>query len=257
MSEKHDPPGEESVWLPRAAERTREESAGWSVGPLAAGMDAASQMGGAIIPFEPFARRKAGNADQQGFPLGANLSAASQFPATYAGGQMALYGTIGPASGGGETLEEPGEQHLIFSLESFECAIKTDSIQTVERLPEVTPVPHVVSWIDGVVHLRGQILSVVDLRSFLGLERQAPSSRTRLVAARVGDLVIGLVVDGISEMRGIPPNMIQLQQLLSSLPGWAAPYVSGIAKIGNRSVMILDIERLLLSEKMHRYQAGN
>jgi chemotaxis signal transduction protein len=98
---------------------------------------------------------------------------------------------------------------------------------------------------------------VVDLRSFLGLERQAPSSRTRLVATKVGDLVIGLVVDGISEMRGILPNMIQLQQIASSLPGWAAPYVSGIAQIGNRSVMILDMERLLLSEKMHRYQAGD
>lgn len=250
MSERHDPPGGESVWRPGTAERVG--------GALPGGTDLASQMSGAIIPFEPFARRKAGSADLYSQPLGSTqLSGASLFPPASAGGQMILHGTIGPATGIVENTEEPGEQHLIFSLDSFECGMKTEHIQTVERLPEVTPVPHVVSWIDGVVHLRGQIISVVDLRSFLGLERQPLSARTRLVAARLGDLVIGLVVDGISEMRGILPNMIQLQQIMSSLPGWAAPYVGGIAKIGNRSVMVLDMERLLLSEKMHRYQAGN
>ncbi len=259
MSDRYDPPGGESVWLPRAPEQTRDERTDRRFGSLSGGIDAPGPMNGAIIPFEQFARRKVGSADLYGYPLGSGGSSTSSLiPSASPGGQMALYGTITPTVGVGQnTAEEPGEQHLIFSLESYECGMKTEYIQTVERLPEVTPVPHVVSWIDGVVHLRGQIISVVDLRSFLGLERQAPSSRTRLVAAKVGDLVIGLVVDGISEMRGILPNMIQSQQLASSLPAWAAPYIGGIAQIGNRSVMILDMERLLLSEKMHRYQAGD
>lgn len=251
MSDRYDPPDGGSLWPPGAAER--------GTGPLSGGTEAASQMSGAIIPFEPFARRKAGSFDLSSYPAGnANALPPSTAASLYTGGQMALYGTIGPTiTAPGENAEEPGEQHLIFSLDSFECGMKTEHIQTVERLPEVTLVPHVAAWIDGVVHLRGQIISVVDLRSFLGLERLAPSSRTRVVAARLGDLVIGLVVDGISEMRGILPNMIQLQQVTTSLPGWAAPYVGGIAKIGNRSVMLLDMERLLLSEKMHRYQAGD
>ena len=78
-----------------------------------------------------------------------------------------------------------------------------------------------------------------------------------LVVGRVGELAIGLVVDGVSEMRGILPNMIQLQQITRALPGWAAPYVSGIATVGARTVMLIDVEHLLLSEKMHRYQSGN
>lgn len=250
MSDRHDPPDGESVWPSGAAER--------GIGSLSGRSDAASQMSGAIIPFEPFARRKAGSFDLRSQPLGSgDPLGVSLPPSLYAEGQMTLYGTISPTMGAGENVEESGEQHLIFLLDSVECGMKTEHIQTVERLPEVTLVPHVASWVDGVVHLRGQIISVVDLRSFLELERQAPSSRTRLVAARVGELVIGLVVDGISEMRGILPNMIQLQQLASSLPGWAAPYAGGIAKIGNRSIILLDMERLLLSEKMHRYQAGD
>ncbi len=214
---------------------------------------------GAIIPFEQFARRKTGGLDTERYSTssGSSLSA-SMLAASYAGGQqLTLRGTINPATGAEEHLEDLGEQYLIFSLENVECAFKAEYVQGVERLPEVTPVPNVAYWIDGVIHSRGQIISVVDLRSFLGLERLPSSSRTRLIVGRVRDLVIGLVVDGVSEMRGILPNMIQLQQISRALPGWAAPYVNGIASVGTRSILLIDMERLLLSEKMHRYQSGN
>jgi purine-binding chemotaxis protein CheW len=217
-----------------------------------------SQSGGAIIPFEQFARRKTGGLDPVNHGAGAGGPfSSSLFASSYPGGQLPLRGTMNPFPGVEDNTEELGEQHLIFSLDDFEFGFKAEYVQAVERLPDVTPVPNVAYWIDGVIHLRGQIVSVVDLRSFLGLARQAPSARTRLIAGRVNDLVIGLVVDGVSEMRGILPNMVQLQQITRALPGWAAPYVSGIASIGPRSVMLLDMERLLLSEKMHRYQSGN
>jgi purine-binding chemotaxis protein CheW len=151
--------------------------------------------------------------------------------------------------------EEPGEQYLIFFLAGYELAIKAEHIQAVERLPEVTPVPHVAQWISGVMSLRGQIISIVDLRSFLGLDRLAPTPRTRLLAGYIGDMVIGLVVDGVSEMRGILSYMIQPQSALRAAPEWAAPYVSNIAAYGSQHVLLLDIERLLTSEKMQHYQS--
>jgi len=256
VSEHHDPPGGDSDWLPRTSARARDSFEERANRLLGSGTDGASQSSGAIIPFEQFARRKSGGLDTQSMFSGVTGPlAGSMLPANYVGGQTTLRGTVNPMTGLEEPVEEQGEQHLIFSLESFECAFKAEHIQTVERVPEITAVPNVASWIDGVIHLRGQIISVVDLRSFLGLERQPSSARTRVVAGRIGDLVIGLVVDGVSEMRGILPNMIQLQQLTRSVPGWAASYVSGIASVGTRSVLLIDIERLLLSEKMHQYQS--
>ena len=63
-----------------------------------------------------------------------------------------------------------GEQHLVFSLHEQEFAVKAELVQGVERPMYITPVPNVVSWVRGVVNLRGSIASVVDLRAFLGLE---------------------------------------------------------------------------------------
>jgi purine-binding chemotaxis protein CheW len=258
VSERHDPPGGESARLSGELGRTLGSGGARDASRSMGGLDIEGLNNGAIIPFEEFARRKAGGLDfQSGFPGMPSSLSASLLGANYATGQMSLHGMMSSLPDLQENTPEQGEQHLIFSLDSFECAIKADQVQAVERLPEVTPVPNVVSWIDGVIHLRGHIVSVVDLRSFLELERQPVSPRTRLVAAQAGDLVVGLVVDGVSEMRGILPSMIQLQHTSRSLPIWAVPYVSGIATIGNRSVMIIDAERLLLSEKMHRYQSGN
>ncbi len=168
---------------------------------------------------------------------------------------MTVRGLVNPSAPLEGTPEEQGEQYLIFSLAEFECAVKAEQVQGVERLPEVTPVPNVAPWINGVISLRGQIISIVDLRSFLGLERQPATPRTRLLAGAVGDMMIGLVVDGVSEMRGIPPQMIVSQGALGAVPAWAAPYLSGVAVYGGQSVLLLDLERLLLSEKMQQYQS--
>jgi purine-binding chemotaxis protein CheW len=258
VSDRQDRPGGESPRPLGASERRHDGANEFGFSYLTGGTDPTSQGNGAIIPFESYARRKTGGLGAENYLDGANSSLASSlFASSYAGGQLTLRGTINSTMGTEEPGEEIGEQYLIFSLEGYEWAFKAEHVQGVERLPEVTPVPNVAYWVDGVIHSRGQIVSVVDLRSFLGLDRQPASARTRLVVGRVRELVIGLVVDGVSEMRGILPNMIQLQQIARALPGWAAPYVGGIATIGARSVLLIDMERLLLSEKMHRYQSGN
>lgn len=258
VSDRQDWPGGESSRPFGGSERQRDNAAEFGFSRLSGGMDTSGLSGGSIIPFEPFARRKTGGLGAENALLGANNAlSSSMFAASYPGNPLTLRGTINSTTGAEEPGEEIGEQYLIFSLDNFECAFKAEQVQGVERLPEVTLVPNVAYWVDGVIHSRGQIVSVVDLRSFLGLDRQPSSARTRLVIGRVRDLVIGLVVDGVSEMRGILPNMIQLQQIARALPGWAAPYVGGIATVGARSVLLIDMERLLLSEKMHRYQSGN
>jgi len=258
VSDRQDWPGGESARPRGASERSRDGAGEFGLGRGTGGMSSGNQNSGSIIPFEPFARRKTGGLDADRYFPGANSSlSASMLTASYAGTPLTMRGTINSVTGAEESGEDLGEQYLIFSLEGFECAFKAEYVQAVERLPDVTPVPNVAYWIDGVIHSRGHIVSVVDLRSFLGLERLPASARTRLVVGRVGELAIGLVVDGVSEMRGILPNMIQLQQITRALPGWAAPYVGGMAIVGTRSVILIDMERLLLSEKMHRYQSGN
>lgn len=152
----------------------------------------------------------------------------------------------------GEPGVAVGEQYLIFSLVDREFALQAMYIQGVERLAEVTPVPNVVSWVTGVINLRGAISSVVDLRAFLGVEELPFNPRTRLLSTKYNDMLICLVVDSVNEMVPIPPDAID--HTARNIPQWIASYAAGVAMVGNRRVILLDAARLLFTDKMHHYQ---
>lgn len=144
-----------------------------------------------------------------------------------------------------------GEQYLIFSLLDREFALQAEHIQGVERLADVTPVPNVASWVSGVINLRGSICSVVDLRSYLDMEKLPFNPRTRLLSVKYNEMLICLVVDGVSEMQPIGPKVVDRSG--RNIPQWVAAYASGIATVGQRRVILLDAARLLFAEKMHHY----
>ncbi len=147
-----------------------------------------------------------------------------------------------------------GEQYLIFSLNDREFAVKAELVQGVERPMYITAVPNVVSWIRGVVNLRGSIASVVDLRAFLGLEEVASSPRTRVLSLQSNEMVICLTVDNVNEMLQIPPeNLISADAHPTAIPQWIAPYAASYALFGNRVIVLLDVAHLLFSDKMQRY----
>lgn len=148
---------------------------------------------------------------------------------------------------------EVGDQYLVFTLLEQEFALRAEHIQGVERLADVTPVPNVAAWISGVINLRGSIASVVDLRAFLGLERLPYNPRTRLLSVECNDMVICLVVDSVSDMVPIAEAAIIGVSRQNNVPYWIAPYALGSVFLGRRAIVLLDVARLLFSEKMQQY----
>lgn len=172
--------------------------------------------------------------------------------------QMQLaQGQLGIGVPTGEALPQPvGEQYLVFSLGDRELAVKAEQVQGVERLSDLTPVPNVVAWVRGIMNLRGSIASVVDLRMFLDLEPIPPTPRTRLLSLQYNEMVICFVVDNVSEMLPVPANtVINGNMRQANIPPWAIPYATGSALLANRAIVLLDVARLLFSEKMQRYEA--
>lgn len=167
-------------------------------------------------------------------------------------GQLGMGG--GPA---GDSPSPPvGEQYLVFSLGDQELAVRAEQVQGVERLIELTSVPNVVSWVRGVMNLRGSIASVVDLRMFLELEQKPSTARTRLLSLQYNEMVICFVVDSVSEMLPIPATaVISGNARQANIPPWAIPYATGSALLVDRAIVLLDVSRLLFSEKMQRYEA--
>lgn len=180
----------------------------------------------------------------------------AQSPSAAAALQMQLAQAQGQLRGDSVSSQMPavaGEQNLVFSLSDCELAVKAELVQGVERLGEITSVPNVVPWVRGVINLRGSIVSVVDLRMFLDLEQRPYTPRTRLLSLQYKEMLICLVVDGVSEMLPIPASVIINGNVRQAIPPWAIPYASGTALLANRLMVILDVPRLLFSEKMHHY----
>jgi purine-binding chemotaxis protein CheW len=144
-----------------------------------------------------------------------------------------------------------GPQQVIFALHDLEFTLPPEAVQSVERVTDISAVPNTAPWVLGIVHLRGSIVSVVDLRAFFGLPAQPFTQRSRLLLTSARDMVVGLMVDAITEMRSFEDQSIQT----TAVPEWAQPYARQGIVVEGRGVIVLDPERLLLSEKMQRYRA--
>jgi purine-binding chemotaxis protein CheW len=168
------------------------------------------------------------------------------------GGQASnLARMIGMAAAPTDTAQMP--QHVVFALGDVECALPTEAVQAVERVGDVAAVPNTASWVLGIVHLHGTIVSVVDLRAFFGMPVQPVTPRSRLLVVTRRDMTIGLVVDGVTEMRSLNDEPVEVAG--GSAPAWAMPYAQRMLNLEGRQVILLDPERLLFADKMHRYRA--
>ncbi len=159
-------------------------------------------------------------------------------------------------------------QYVIFRLAGVEYAASALNIKEVGELTNLTPVPNVPHWLQGVTNLRGDILSVVDLRLFLNLnildsdetlEREDALfglEQEILIAHPQKDaslLTTGFIVDTVSDIdylpldKIIPPTSVMNHQLTT--------YIKGVYDEAGRMIIVLDFDKLLLSPEMRQFEA--
>ena len=135
------------------------------------------------------------------------------------------------------------EQLVIFSLANEFFGLKIDKVDGIIKPQAITPVPHTKKHIIGVTNLRGTVLPVIDLRLRFGLPSAAIDDNTRVVVIKAGDLNAGLMVDEVTQVAQIPLSAIDLTpQITVSLD---SNYVRGLAKVDERIVILLDLEKVL------------
>jgi purine-binding chemotaxis protein CheW len=145
-------------------------------------------------------------------------------------------------------------QHLLFTIAGAECALPAEVVQGVERTLEITPVPNTASWVAGIVQAWGGIVSVVDLQAFFGLEAQSLTPRSRLVVVARDEMTVGLLVNAVIEMRSLGEDVAARLDSRGA-PEWAQPYALGALRLDERSVTLLDADKVVLSQKMRHYRA--
>ncbi len=156
-----------------------------------------------------------------------------------------------------ETVREiakPTIKHVVFALNDSHYAVPMANVLELQRLPNITALPNVPDWLRGVTNMRGDVLSVVDLRSLLGLPDAAGSVSQRLVVVRSTreEIATGWVVDRVIGIRGIA--LEDLKPCSTLMTGTAASFLSGIVDQDAQLIAVLDVNRVLSSPEMRRFE---
>jgi purine-binding chemotaxis protein CheW len=116
-------------------------------------------------------------------------------------------------------------------------------VREIVRVPPITRVPNGPAFLEGVINLRGQVIPVLDLRRHLGLAVGEYTRRSRVIVAELGPYMVGMVADGVSQVVMVPTHDIKPPP--SMIAGSQDGQVRGVARLGDRLVLLLDPDRMV------------
>ena len=148
----------------------------------------------------------------------------------------------------GGAAEAEGREYLTFRLGAEEYAIEILKVQEIRGWETPTAIANTPEFIKGVINLRGTIVPVIDMRVKLRLERADYTAMTVMIVLSVADRVVGMVVDAVSDVVRLTGEQIR------AVPEIAATidrqFLTGIGTMDERMLILLDIERLMVSTEM-------
>ena len=135
------------------------------------------------------------------------------------------------------------DNYIVFSVANTAYALPSQQVAHVEMVDQITPVPNASAIVDGVVFSRGEVVPALNLRARFGFERVPQDIRTRLLVVRHEGRTAGLLVDAARDFMVIPPAAIHPPN--EGLAGLSGRYLSGIATLGDRLILVLNLAEVL------------
>jgi len=146
------------------------------------------------------------------------------------------------------TAQHVGGEFLTFRLGGEEYGIDILKVQEIRSYEPPTRIANAPAFIKGVVNLRGVIVPIVDLRLRLGCESAEYSALTVVIVLNVKGRVVGAVVDSVSDVLELAKDAIKPAPEMASAVD--ASFITGIGSVGERMLILMDIEGLMASEEM-------
>lgn len=143
-------------------------------------------------------------------------------------------------------------KYLTFHLREEVYGIEILKVHEIIGMMPVTRVPKTPDFVRGVVNLRGKVIPVIELRRKFDFEGQDDTERTCIVVVQVawnaGPVTLGLIVDEVSEVLNVAANQIEPPPAFG--PGVETEFILGMGKIGQKVVMLLDVDKVLSGEDL-------
>jgi purine-binding chemotaxis protein CheW len=149
--------------------------------------------------------------------------------------------TIDTTTGGDE------RQLVVFQLGAELYGVEIAGVHEIIRFQAITRVPRAPAFVEGIINLRGKVIPVVDLRRRFGLPAATQTRASRIVVVEIGDQVVGIIVDAVIEVLRINASTVEPPSPV--VAGLDSEYLHGIAKLPERLVMLLDLDRVLARDE--------
>ncbi|BAH75568.1 MULTISPECIES: chemotaxis protein CheW [Solidesulfovibrio] len=149
-----------------------------------------------------------------------------------------------------ETLKKQDAELLqlvTFSIGEEEFGVDILSVQEIIRMMDITKVPRAPEFVEGVINLRGKVIPIIDLRRRFGLTTRDHDKHTRIIVIEINNMIVGFVVDSVSEVLRIPASTVEPPPPVVS--GLESEYISGVGKLEDRLLILLDLNKLLSGEE--------
>ncbi|WP_051330992.1 chemotaxis protein CheW [Aneurinibacillus terranovensis] len=146
------------------------------------------------------------------------------------------------------SLDAAGDEQLVsFLLGKEEYAIGIMQVKEIIRVPEIMKVPNCEAYVDGVVSIRKNLLPIINLRRYFGMESKGITDHTRILVVDMGGFTAGMIVDKVSEVLRVPAGMIQSPPRFSAQRG---EQLKGVAKLdnGKRLIMMLEPSKIISAD---------
>ena len=154
--------------------------------------------------------------------------------------------SVSPAEQPLEELESSDlNKYLTFVLGSVYYGLDIQFVREIIGMQEITVVPDVPNFIKGVINLRGKVIPVMDVRRRFNMESRPYDERTCIVVIHVGDWLVGLVVDTVSEVLDIPGGDIEPPPEAFGFGQRQDHFIAGMGKVGDHVRMLIDAQKLL------------
>ena len=147
----------------------------------------------------------------------------------------------------GKERQEETTQIIVFKLGEEEFGVDILQVREIEKLDQgITRVPKA-PFVEGVINLRGEIIPIVDLRVRFGLTVPELGLDSRVIIVEVGEALVGMLVDAVVEVLRIPVSAIEPPPPITK--GVDSYYLAGVAKLEDRLIVLLNLERTLSPEE--------
>jgi purine-binding chemotaxis protein CheW len=141
-------------------------------------------------------------------------------------------------------------KYLTFALSDEEYGLPVLKVREIIKMMSITTVPQVPGHVRGVINLRGKVIPVIDLRLKFGFAAQDYTERTCIIVVEValsnGAVMMGIIVDHVSEVLSITPE--EIEQTPEFGERVETSYMKGIAKVKGKVKILLDLDRVLGSD---------